>query len=76
MGRSQLAVGARGAPQRRLERALGALCASAEEHMALLVALWGSQTRLYRDEEEAMTRTVVHLGFPHEERATCAPCEG
>jgi AcrR family transcriptional regulator len=43
----------------RLAQALEALCASAEEHMALLVALRAQSDAIFhRDEEEAMTRTV------------------
>ena len=43
----------------RLAQALEALCASAEEHMALLVALRAQSDGIFhRDEEEAMTRTV------------------
>ena len=43
----------------RLALALEALCAAAEEHMALLVALRAQSDAIFhRDEEEAMTRTV------------------
>ena len=43
----------------RLERALDALCASAEENMALLVAVRAQSDAIFhRDEEEALTRTV------------------
>jgi AcrR family transcriptional regulator len=44
----------------RLKHALEALCASAEEHMALLVALRSQSDRVFHreDEGEAMTRTV------------------
>lgn len=44
----------------RLAQALEALCVSAEEHMALLVALRAQADRVFHrdDEEEAMTRTV------------------
>lgn len=44
----------------RLELALGALCDSAEEHMALLVALRAQSDRIFHrdDEEEALTRSV------------------
>jgi AcrR family transcriptional regulator len=43
----------------RLAQALEALCASAEEHMALLVALRAQSDAIFhRDEEEALTRTV------------------
>jgi hypothetical protein len=42
-----------------LVQALEALCVSAEEHMALLVALRAQSDAIFhRDEEEAMTRTV------------------
>jgi AcrR family transcriptional regulator len=44
----------------RLVQALEALCASAEEHMALLVALRAQSDAIFHrdEEEEAMTRTV------------------
>jgi AcrR family transcriptional regulator len=43
----------------RLQQALEALCASAEEHMALLVALRAQSDAIFhRDEEAALTRTV------------------
>jgi AcrR family transcriptional regulator len=43
----------------RLAQALKALCASAEEHMALLVALRAQSDAIFhRDDEEALTRTV------------------
>lgn len=44
----------------RLELALSALCDSAEEHMALLVALRAQSDRIFHrdDEEEALTRSV------------------
>lgn len=44
----------------RLRQALEALCANAEEHMALLVALRARSDAIFHreDEEEALTRTV------------------
>jgi AcrR family transcriptional regulator len=43
----------------RLVEALRALCASAEEHMALLVAVRAQTDAIFhRDEEEALTRSV------------------
>ena len=43
----------------RLVKALEALCASAEEHMALLLAMRAQSDAIFhRDEEEALTRTV------------------
>ena len=44
----------------RLEAALAALCASAEEHMALLVALRAQSDAVFhrQDQEEALTRSV------------------
>ena len=44
----------------RLEAALAALCASAEEHMALLVALRAQSDAVFHreDEDEALTRSV------------------
>jgi AcrR family transcriptional regulator len=44
----------------RLAEALGTLCAQAERHMALLVALRAQSDRIFHreDEEEALTRTV------------------
>ena len=49
----------RGTGAERLEQALKALCAQAERHMALLVALRAQSDRIFhRDEDEAMTRTV------------------
>jgi AcrR family transcriptional regulator len=48
-----------GTGAQRLVLALEALCASAEEHMALLVALRAQSDGIFhRDEDEAMTRTV------------------
>ena len=48
-----------GSGAERLVQALEALCASAEEHMALLVALRAQSDAIFhRNEEEAMTRTV------------------
>ena len=43
----------------RLAEALRALCRSAEDHMALLLALRAQSDRIFhRDEDEALTRTV------------------
>jgi AcrR family transcriptional regulator len=49
-----------GAGAERLEQALEALCASAEQNMALLVALRAQSDRIFHreDSEEALTRTV------------------
>jgi AcrR family transcriptional regulator len=54
------ALTADGSGAERLGQALQALCASAEEHMALLVALRAQSDAIFhRDgEEEALTRTV------------------
>ena len=54
------ALTGRGTGAERLAQALEALCASAEDHMALLVALRSQSDRVFHrdDEEEAMTRTV------------------
>ena len=48
-----------GTGAQRLAQALEALCAAAEEHMALLVALRAQSDGIFhRDEDEALTRTV------------------
>jgi AcrR family transcriptional regulator len=53
------ALTAEGSGADRLGAALIALCESAEEHMALLVALRAQSDGIFhRDEEEALTRTV------------------
>ena len=53
------ALTAGGSGAERLHQALVALCAAAEEHTALLVALRAqSDAVFHRDEEEALTRTV------------------
>ena len=53
------ALTADGSAAERLSLALEALCVSAEEHMALLVALRAQSDGIFhRDEDEAMTRTV------------------
>jgi len=53
------ALTAEGSAAERLTAALHALCESAEEHMALLVALRAQSDAIFhRDEEEALTRSV------------------
>lgn len=54
------ALTAAGSGAERLQAGLLALCASAEQHMALLVALRAQADLVFHreDEEEAMTRTV------------------
>jgi len=53
------ALTGRGTGAERMAQALRALCESAEEHMALLVALRAQSDGIFhRDEDEAMTRTV------------------
>ena len=53
------ALTATGSGAERLRAALEALCAMAEEHMALLLAVRAQSDGVFhRDEEEAMTRTV------------------
>ena len=48
-----------GSARRRLERALAALCESAEENLALLVTLGAQRDRVFHeDDDEALTRTV------------------
>ena len=53
------ALTAEGTGAERLEQALEALCLSAEENLALLVAVRAQSDAIFhRDEEEALTRTV------------------
>lgn len=54
------ALTGQGSGAERLAQALGALCGSAEEHMALLVALRAQADAVFHrdDAEEALTRTV------------------
>ncbi len=60
------ALTAEGTGAERLTTALAALCASAEEHMPLLVALRAqSDSIFHRDEEEALTRTVFTEPIEH-----------
>jgi AcrR family transcriptional regulator len=54
------ALTAPGSGRERLEQALGALCAAAEEHLELLVALRAQADAVFHEEAEAeaLTRTV------------------
>ena len=53
------ALTGRGSARERLERALVALCESAEENLALLVTLGAQSDRVFHeDDDEALTRTV------------------